>query len=196
LTVKRVSHAATRTPKAKPQATRPRQYWGIDMTTGLIPALGWAYLVIVLDWDTTKIVGWDLSRRSRRQEWEAVLAMGLQAEFPNGVCGAGLKLVSDNGSQPTATGFMAAMGTLEIEQVFTRDDHPKGNAETERLMRMIKDERLWLREFHTLEEAREAIAQWITVDDNQRYVHSALGYRSPVEFEAALREQGSVQTAA
>jgi transposase InsO family protein len=189
LTVKRVSHAATRTPKAKPQATRPRQYWGIDMTKFLIPALGWAYLVVVLDWYTKKIVGWDLSLRSRRQEWEAALAMGLQAEFPNGVRGAGLKLVSDNGSQPTATGFMAAMSTLGIEQVFTSYDNPKGNAETERMMRTIKEELLWLREFRTLEEAKEAIHHWITVEYNQQYVHSSLGYKSPCEFERAWAAQ-------
>jgi transposase InsO family protein len=166
------------------------------MTKFLIPALGWADLVIVLDWDTKKIVGWNLSLRSRRQEWEAALAMGVPAEFPQGVRGAGVKLVSDHGSQPTASGFMAALSTLGIEPVFTRDDNPKGNAETERLMRTIKDERRWLQEFRTLEAAREAIAQWITVDDTQRDVHSALGYRSPVEFEAALRGQEAAQAAA
>jgi transposase InsO family protein len=91
---------------------------------------------------------------------------------------------------------MAALSTLGIEPVFTRDDNPKGNAETERLMRTIKDERRWLQEFRTLEAAREAIAQWITVDDTQRDVHSALGYRSPVEFEAALRGQEAAQAAA
>lgn len=69
VTVKRVCHAATRTPRAKPTATRPWQYWGIDITTCLIPTLGWASVVIVLDWDTKKIVGWDLALRSRRQEW-------------------------------------------------------------------------------------------------------------------------------
>ncbi|RMH34412.1 MAG: IS3 family transposase, partial [Nitrospirae bacterium] len=49
----------------------------------------------------------------------------IQAEFPNGVREAGLKLVSDNGSQPTATRFMAAMSLLGIEQVFTSSDNPK-----------------------------------------------------------------------
>ncbi|RMH37624.1 MAG: hypothetical protein D6690_02295 [Nitrospirae bacterium] len=120
---------------------------------------------------------------------------GVQAEFPQGICGSGLSLV-DNGSQPTASGFVAALSRLGIEHIFTSYDNPKGHAETERLMRTIKEELLWLREFHTLEEAREAIAQWITVDDNQQYAHSAFRYRRPVEFEAALREQGSVQTAA
>jgi transposase InsO family protein len=190
LTVKRVSHAATRTPKAKPQATRPRQSWGIDRTKFLIPALGWAYLVIVLDWDTKKIVGWDLSLRSRRQEWEAALAMGVPAEFPQGVRGAGVKLVSDHGSQPTAIGFMAALNTLGIEPVFTRDDHPQGKAETARVMRTIKEELLWLREFTSVEEAREVIRHWITVQYNERYVHSSLGYQSPREFERAWAAQG------
>jgi transposase InsO family protein len=101
-----------------------------------------------------------------------------------------LKLVSDNGSQPTATGFMATMSTLGIEQVFTSYDNPKGNAETERMMRTIKEELLWLREFRTLEEAREAIHHWITVDYNQQYVHSSLGYKSPCEFERAWAAQG------
>jgi putative transposase len=196
LTVKRARHAATRTPRAKPKATQPRQFWGIDMTKFLIPPLGWAYLVVVLDWYTKKIVGWDLALRSRRQEWEAALMRGAQAEFPQGARGAGLKLVSDNGSQPTATGFVAAMSLLGIEQVFTSYDNPKGNAETERLMRTIKEELLWPREFTSLEEARDAIAQWIAVDYNQRYVHSALGYRSPLEFEAALRMQEAAQAAA
>jgi transposase InsO family protein len=196
LTVKRVSHAATRTPKAKPQATRPRQYWGIDMTKFLIPALGWAYLVVVLDWYTKKIVGWNLSRRSRRQEWEAALAMGVPAEFPQGVRGAGVKLGSDHGSQPTASGFMAALSPVGIEPVVTRDDHPQGKAEPDRLRRTIQDERRWLQECRPLEAAREAIAQWITVDDTQRDGHAALGDRSPVEFDAALRAQEAASAAA
>jgi transposase InsO family protein len=193
-------HAETdwgeRTPRSEPKATRPRHYWGIDMTQVLIPTLGWAYLVIVLDWYTKKIVGWDLALRSRRQEWEAALMRGAQAEFPQGVRGAGLKLVSDNGSQPTATGFMAAMGTLGIQQVFTNYDNPKGHADTERLMRTIKEERLWLREFTSLEEVRAAIHHWITVEYNRRHVHSALGYKSPLEFEAARRQQEAAQAAA
>jgi putative transposase len=196
LTVKRARHAVTRTPRAKPKATHPRQSWGIDRTTCLIPALGWVYLVIVLDWYTKKIVGWDLALRSCRQEWEAALAMGVHAEFPHGVRGAGLKLVSDNGSQPTATGFIAAMSVLGIKPVFTSYDHPKGNAETERLMRTIKEELLWLREFTSLEEARMAIPHWITVEYNERDVHSSLGYKSPLEFEAALRQRETAQAAA
>jgi transposase InsO family protein len=196
LTVTRTPHAATRTPRAKPQATRPQQFWGIDMTKFLIPTVGWAYLVLVLDWYTKQIVGWDLSLRSRRQEWEAALLMGVHTEFPNGVRGAGVMLISDNGSQPTSTKFMATMSLLGIEQVFTSYDNPKGNAETERLMRTIKEELLWLREFVNVEDARVAIRQWIAVDYNQDYVHSSLGYMSPAEFARTFSPSAILPAAA
>lgn len=95
-------------------------------------------------------------------------------------------------SQPTGTSFMKDMATLGIEQtclpfrhrqIFTSYDNPKGNAETERMIRTIKEEIIWLNEFSSLEEAREKIARWIEVDYNKLYVHSQLGYISPEEFE-------------
>ncbi|WP_447972218.1 integrase core domain-containing protein [Nitrospira sp. Kam-Ns4a] len=107
--------------------------------------------------------------------------------------GASLTRVSDNRSQPTATGFMAAMSVLGIEPVVTSYDNPKGNAETERLIRTIKEELPWLRACTSLEQAREAIRHWITVEYNERDVHSSLGDKSPLEFEAALSEQGAAQ---
>jgi len=45
--------------------------------------------------------------------------MAIDREFPDGVRDSGLKLISDNGSQPTSTSFMKDMTTLGIEQIFT-----------------------------------------------------------------------------
>jgi len=181
---------------AKPRAERPNQYWGIDMTKFMIPTLGWAYLVIVLDWYTKRIVGWDLALRSRAQEWKQVLEQAVLAEFPDGVKGQGLNLISDNGTQPTAVSFMQATTTLEINQIFTTYNNPKGNAETERMMRTIKEEVLWLQEFTSLQQAQEVIKNWIAVDYHQQYVHSALGYQSPAEFEQQFYQQQSLRVAA
>jgi len=115
---------------------------------------GWVYLVIVLDWYTKKITGWNLSLRSRATEWKEALDMAINREFPGGVRGSRLKLISDNGSRPTATSFMKDMVTLGIEQIFTSYDNPKGNADTERVMRTIKEEIIWLNEFGSFEEAK------------------------------------------
>jgi putative transposase len=190
-------HKAKRTPqRSKPRAERPRQYWGIDMTKFLVPVLGWVYLVIVLDWYTKKIVGWDLSLRSRASDWKRALEMAIQGEFPQGVRGRGLKLISDNGSQPTSVSFMRDMATLGIEQIFTSYDNPKGNAETERMLRTIKEEIIWLNEFSSLEDAKQRIGQWIEIDYNKLYVHSGLGYISPEEFEEIYLRQVSLKQAA
>ncbi|MFQ6003051.1 MAG: integrase core domain-containing protein [Candidatus Zixiibacteriota bacterium] len=109
--------------------------------------------------------------------------MAVNSEFPQGVRGKGLKLISDNGSQPTSTSFMEDMATLEVEQIFTSYDNPKGNADTERAIRTIKEEIIWLNEFSSLKEAKEKIGKWIETDYNKLYVHSGLGYLNPEEFE-------------
>ena len=169
--------------RRKPQAVRPKQIWGIDMTKFMLSGIGWAYLVVVLDWYTKKIVGWNLSLRSRSLEWREAMDIAIQREFPEGVRGKGLKLVSDNGSQPTSTSFIKEIALLGIEQIFTSYDNPKGNADTERIMRTIKKELIWLNEFGSFEEARNRIRDWIMNDYNKLYVHSKLGYLSPENFE-------------
>ncbi|GCD80711.1 transposase InsO family protein [Schleiferia thermophila] len=182
--------------RGKPRAERPRQYWGIDMTKFMIPTIGWVYLVIVLDWYTKKIVGWNLSLRSRAVEWKEALEAAINEEFSDGVRGKGLKLISDNGSQPTATSFMRDMAVLGIEQIFTSYDNPKGNADTERVMRTIKEEVIWLNEFGSLEQARQRLKRWIEVEYNRLYVHSVLGYKSPEEFEAEYYAKEALKEAA
>lgn len=101
--------------------------------------------------------------------------------------GQGLKLVSDNGCQPTSRSFLKVTATLEIEQIFTSFNNPKGNAETERFLRTLKEELLWLEEFVSLEEAHEKISAWLNFY-NTRYPHSALGYKSPLEYEQIFLE--------
>jgi putative transposase len=72
---------------------------------------------------------------------------GVLQEFTNGVRGQGLKLVSDNGCQPSSRSFLKVSTTLDIEQIFTSYNNPRGNAETERFMRTLKEDLLWLEEF-------------------------------------------------
>lgn len=77
---------------------------------------GWVYVVIVLDWYTKKIVGHYSGTRATSREWLEALEEGLNREFPGGVRGQGLKLMSDNGSQPTSLSFMKACSNLEIQR--------------------------------------------------------------------------------
>jgi putative transposase len=110
------------------------------------------------------------------------LEKGLNREFPAGVRGHGLKLMSDNGSQPTSLSFMKACSNLEVGQVFTSYNNPKGNADTERMIRTMKEELFWLREWENERELSQELNKWIEYY-NRSYLHSALGYSPPIQAE-------------
>jgi putative transposase len=55
--------------------------------------------------------------------------------------------MSDHGCQPTSMAFMQVCNTLGIHQVFTSNNNPKGSADTERVMRTLKEECLWPHEW-------------------------------------------------
>ena len=61
---------------------------------------------------------------------------------------------------------------------FTSYNNPKGNADTERTMRTIKEELFWLREWRSLEHLAHALSDWIELF-NTTYLHSALGWKTP-----------------
>jgi len=169
--------------RPKPRPDRPRQWWGIDMTKVMTDG-GWVYVVIVLDWYTKKIVGHYSGTRATSREWLEALEKGLNREFPGGVRGHGLKLVSDNGSQPTSLSFMNACSNLEVHQAFTSYNNPKGNADTERMIRTMKEELFWLREWENERELIRELCKWVEYY-NGRYLHSTLGYRTPIQAEEA-----------
>jgi transposase InsO family protein len=173
---------ASRIVRPKPQATRPNQLWGTDMTKVFVEGCGWVYVTIVLDWFTKKIVGHHAGIRSRSIDWLEALEIGLNRQFPFGAREAGLKLVSDNGCQPTSRAFMKHCSAVGIEQIFTSYSNPKGNAETERFMRTMKEELLWLREWTSFDDLFTTLGVWIE-SYNREYLHSTLKYKTPLEAE-------------
>jgi putative transposase len=167
--------------RPKPRPDRPNQWWGIDMTKVMTEG-GWAYVVLVLDWYSKKVVGHHCGRTATSREWLTALDGGLNCQFPDGVRGHRLHLMSDNGSQPASLRFMRACSILGVHQVFTSYNNPKGNADTERMMRTIKEELLWLREWRDQYEVAAAVSSWID-KYNESYLHSALDYKTPDQME-------------
>jgi transposase InsO family protein len=174
---------AKRTPTgSKPKPTKPNEWWGIDMTKVLVEGFGWVYVVVVLDWYTKVIVGYSADVRCTSKHWLMALDMAVNRQFPHGVREQGVSLMSDNGCQPTSLAFMEACSTLGIHQTFTSYNNPKGNADTERFMRTLKEECLWLQEWPSPFELIKAFEVWIDHYNND-YLHSTLGYKSPRQFE-------------
>lgn len=169
--------------RSKPRPDRPNQWWGIDMTKVMVEGFGWIYIVLVLDWYSKKIVGHYAGMQCNGRHWLAALEMAAAAQFPTaGIRGQGVHLMSDNGSQPTSTAFMAACASLGVRQAFTSYNNPKGNADTERMMRTLKEELLWLNEWRSPSELQRRLDDWI-LSFNGSYLHSSLGYRTPNQAE-------------
>lgn len=167
--------------RSKPRPDRPDEWWGIDMTKVLTES-GWVYIVIVLDWYSKKIVGHYSGIQAKSCHWQEALDKAVNRQFPDGVRNHNLHLMSDNGSQPTSLSFMRACSNLSIHQAFTSYNNPKGNADTERMMRTLKEELLWLREWQQADQIESALNNWIEYF-NENYLHSALGYKPPNKFE-------------
>ncbi len=77
--------------------------------TEVLTAEGWAYLVVVNDWFTKKILGAFVADRSRAADWLEAVNRAVCRQYPEGIREAKnleLNLMSDNGSQPTSLTFM------------------------------------------------------------------------------------------
>ncbi len=173
----------TRT-KDKPRTEIPNEYWGIDMTKVLIPSAGWLYLHVAIDWGSKKLLSVNPSLTSKSSDWIDTLNEAVNRQFPNGICEAEWlpHLVSDNGCQPTSKAFHAACRDLGIEQIFASYSNPKGNADTERVIRTLKEDLVWPREFDSVQAFELALKQWVQ-DYNEEFPHSALGYETPNDYE-------------
>jgi len=69
-----------------------------------------------------------------------------------------------------------------IQQAFTSYNNPKGNADTERMIRTMKEELFWLREWEGERELGYELDKWVDYY-NRSYLHSAHGYCTPVQVE-------------
>ena len=178
---------ARREPKTrKPVTDMPDTVWGTDMTRTRT-AQGWAYVHVVLDWGSKKLLALEASPTSRSSDWIQAMDKAVDMQFPGGIDRSNPYLlipsiVSDNGCQPTSKAFAEYEKALGLGHVFTSYCNPKGDADTERVIRTIKEDLLWINDFKTMDELKEGLAKW-QHDYNHVFPHSSLGNCTPVEYE-------------
>ena len=132
------------------EATQPNQIWQSDMTKIWAgPAVGWAYLVCVIDCCTREIVGWNLLHRCRTEEALDAVEQAVLQRLPAGSREGDLVLTTDNGTQFTSTRFMETLARLGITHRRTAYHHPEGNSYIERFHRSLKEEEVWTSEYRT-----------------------------------------------
>lgn len=142
------------------------------------------YLAVILDAFSRRCLGWAISRHIDTELTLAALQMALRSRTVQ----PGLVHHSDQGVQYAATDYVAILREHKIEISMSRTGNPYDNAKAERFMRTLKYEEIYLNDYETLAEVRASVEHFIDAVYNRKRLHSAIGYRPPVEFEASLSQ--------
>lgn len=170
--------------RPKPRADRSNQFWGIDMTKIKMSGWGWLYLTVVLDWYTKEIIGYSLGLQSKTEDWLKALHQAVNYRFPRGIQDSEkeqLFLLSDNGCQPTSQRFMMNCAVMGITQIFTTWANPKGNSDTERVIRTIKEDIVWPYDWENPFDFEIRLGTWIK-QYNEDFPHQTLNNMTPRQF--------------
>jgi putative transposase len=161
------------------RATEPDRVWVADITYVATQEEGFLYLAFVLDVYSRKVVGWAMEPHLRTELVVDALRMAVWRRKP----AAGLVHHSDQGVQYTALSFSQRLGEVGITASMGRTGSALDNAIAESFVSTLKAELVSRVDFPTRQAARTAIFDYLETFYNSRRLHSALGYRSPADFE-------------
>jgi putative transposase len=159
--------------------------WAADLTY-LPTRAGWLYLAVVLDVGSRRIVGWAMDRTMARALPLAALTMAFaQRGHPTHVLHH-----SDRGRQYSSADYQAVLAHARCAASMSRKGDCWDNAVVESFFATLKTELVEDANWTTRAEARQAVFEYLESWNSRQRLHSTLGYRTPLEYEAAL-ETGS-----
>ena len=165
---------------------RVDQLWIADIT---YVRLRWEfiYLAVVLDAFSRRVIGWSLQRTLEAELALAALRMALAERRPR----PGLVHHSDQGVQYACDRYTETLEAHHIRISMSRRGTPWDNARAESFMKTLKAEEVYRSEYRDLDDARLQIGRFLELTYNRERLHSALGYRPPVEFESIVAHSSS-----
>lgn len=156
---------------------RPDQAWVGDITYVRVQT-EFLYLAVLMDLFTRAIRGWELGRHLTEELTQAALARALAAHPAPEIHH------SDQGVQYAARGYVARLQAAGTQISMSDKGQPTQNAYAERLMRTLKEEEVYLHDYLDFTDAFQHLGRFLDEVYMTKRVHSALGYLTPVEFEA------------
>ena len=169
-------------------AVAPDRLWVADITY-VKTEEGFVYLAFVLDAYSRRLVGWAMATHLRTELVVDALQMALWRRKPQ----AGLVHHSDQGVQYTSLSFGKRLEEAGIVPSMGRVGSAYDNALAESFVATLKSELLYRHSWPRRESVRTAIFFEYLVEGfyNRRRLHSALGYRTPVDFEEGTMKEST-----
>ena len=156
----------------------PDRAWVTDITY-IRTQEGFAYLTVVIDLFSRRVIGWSLQSRQTTDVVLQALLMAVWRRKPK----SKVLVHSDQGSQFTSMDWAAFLKHHNLEHSMSRRGNCHDNAVAESFFNLLKRERIRRRTYRTREEARQDVFDYIEMFYNPKRKHVRNGMLSPVEFE-------------
>jgi transposase InsO family protein len=163
------------------------QLWVADITYIRLQQ-EFIYLAVILDVYSRRVVGWSISRQLDSSIAQQALEVALRERQPE----PGLIHHSDRGVQYACGDYVKRLEAAGITISMSRPGNPWDNAWAESFMKTLKGEEVDGRRYRNFEHAVSLIGTFIEELYNGERLHSALDYRSPIEFELEI-EKGAFE---
>jgi len=151
------------------------QHWHTDIAYIKIQGVFY-FLIMLLDGYSRFLLHWELMTDMRTKSVENFI-QAAREKYPF----AKPKLINDNGSQFISLDFKRLLSKLEIQQVFTRRNHPQTNGKIERLNGLVRQEAIRPGSPTSYQEAFDILNEY-AMDYNYNRLHSGINFLRPSDM--------------
>lgn len=165
----------------------PDKAWVTDFTY-IRTHEGWLYLAIVLDLFNRQVIGWSMKNNPRAELVIDALMMAIWRRQP----AENVLIHSDQGVQYTSSDWRTFLKDHKLEASMSRRGNCHDNAVAESFFSNLKSERIKRKIYHTRNDARADIFNYIELFYNPKRRHGNNDGLSPVQYEKQYLEKLAV----